>query len=138
MLSANSSSRKRSRKPVTEVYDYIISQLESATRMLYKNTDPAYQVGHVSAGSAAGLLAKVYATEAAYAMPAGTEVIVRTGAPYYTESGSKRYAPLQTRSFYKQSVPGYEALDPMQLYQQAADWAEAVLDGTYGNYRGDK
>ena len=51
--------RNQARKPVTEVYDYIISQLESATRMLYKNTDPAYQVGHVSAGSAAGLLAKV-------------------------------------------------------------------------------
>lgn len=123
------------RQEVTKVYDYIISQLESATRLLYKNTDPAYQVGHVSAGSAAGLLAKVYATEAAYAMPAGTEVIVRTGAPYYTEGGSKRYAPLQTRSFYKHSVPGYEALDPMQLYQQAADWAEAVLDGTYGDYQ---
>lgn len=127
--------RNQPRQPVTKVYDYIISQLEEATLLLYKNTDPAYCPGHVSAGSAAGLLAKVYATEAAYAMPAGTELIVRTGAPYTTENGNKRYAPLQTYSFYKQTVPGYETLDPMQLYQQAADWAEAVLDGTYGDYQ---
>ncbi|MBR6167053.1 MAG: RagB/SusD family nutrient uptake outer membrane protein [Paludibacteraceae bacterium] len=126
--------RNQPRQPVTKVYDYIIAQLEEATRLLYKNTDAAYRPGHVSAGSAAGLLAKVYATEAAYAMPAGTELIVRTGAPYTLDNGNKRYAPLQTCSFYKRSVPGYDALDPMQLYQQAADWAEAVLDGTYGRY----
>lgn len=126
--------RNQPRQTVTKVYDYIIAQLEEATRLLYKNTDAAYRPGHVSAGSAAGLLAKVYATEAAYAMPAGTELIVRTGAPYTLDNGNKRYAPLQTCSFYKRSVPGYDELDPIQLYQQAADWAEAVLDGTYGHY----
>ena len=127
--------RNQPRKPVTEVYDYIIAQLESATRMLYKNTDDAYQTGHVSAGSAAGLLAKVYATEAACAMPAGTEVTIRTGAPYTTDAnGNKQYAPLQTQTLYKQAVAGYESLDPMQLYQQAADWAEAVVNGTFGSY----
>ena len=126
--------RNQPRKPVVEVFNHIIGLLEPATRMLYKNTDPAYRPGHVSAASAAGLLAKVYATEAAYAMPAGTEVIVRTGAPYTTVSGNKRYAPLEVRSFYKSAVSGYESLDPMQLYQQAADWAEEVLDGTYGQH----
>ncbi len=126
--------RNQPRKPVVEVFNHIIGLLEPATRMLYKNTDPAYRPGHVSAASAAGLLAKVYATEAAYAMPAGTEVIVRTGAPYTTVSGNKRYAPLEVRSFYKNAVPGYESLDPMQLYQHAADWAEEVLDGTYGQH----
>jgi hypothetical protein len=126
--------RNQPRKPVTEVYDHIIRLLEESTRLLYKNTDMAYQAGHVSAGSAAGLLAKVYATEAAYAMPAGTEIIVRTGAPYTSESGNKRYAPLQTRTFYKQAVADYENLDPMQLYQQAADWAEELINGTYGTY----
>ena len=123
------------RQEVTKVYDHIIALLEQATRLLYKNTDEAYRPGHVSAGSAAGLLAKVYATEAAYAMPAGTEVIVRTGAPYTTESGNKRYAPLQTRTLYKQAVAGYEHLDPLQLYQQAADWAEEVVNGTFGDYQ---
>ena len=42
--------------------------------MMYKNTDQAYEAGHVSAGSAAGLLAKVYATMASAAMPAGTPI----------------------------------------------------------------
>ena len=127
--------RNQPRKPVSEVYDYIIAQLESATRMLYKNTDDAYQAGHVNAGSAAGLLAKVYATEAACAMPAGSEITIRTGAPYTTDAnGNKQYAPLQTRTLYKQAVAGYESLDPQQLWQQAADWAEAVVNGTFGAY----
>ena len=126
--------RNQPRKPVTDVFNHIISLLEPATRMLYKNTDPDYKPGHVSAGSAAGLLAKVYATEASYAMPAGTELVVRTGTAYDFSSGTKSYAPLQTHSFFKQTVPGYEALDPLQLYQQAADWAEELLSGTYGDY----
>ncbi len=128
--------KSQPRRPVTEVYDYIIADLEKACRQLYHNTNNDYQAGHVNAGSAAGLLAKVYATMAAAAMPAGTEVIVRTGKAYTTDgSGNKTYAPLQTKSLYKQAVTGYESLDPMQLYQQAADWAAAVLDGTYGNYQ---
>ena len=127
--------RNQARKPVTEVYDYIIRLLEESTRLLYKNTDDAYQAGHVNAGSAAGLLAKVYATEAACAMPAGSEITIRTGAPYTTDAnGNKQYAPLQTCTLYKQAVAGYESLDPQQLWQQAADWAEAVVDGTFGAY----
>ena len=127
--------RNQPRKPITEVYNHIIGLLEPAPRMLYKNTDPDYKPGHVSAGSAAGLLAKVYATEASYAMPAGTELVVRTGTAYDVSSGTKEYyAPLQTHSFFKQTVPGYESLDPLQLYQQAADWAEELLSGTYGDY----
>ena len=127
--------RNQPRKPVSEVYDYIIALLESSTRMLYKNTDDAYQAGHVNAGSAAGLLAKVYATEAACAMPAGSEITIRTGAPYTTDAnGNKQYAPLQTCTLYKQAVAGYESLDPQQLWQQAADWAEAVVNGTFGSY----
>lgn len=127
--------RNQPRKPVAEVYDYIIAQLESAVTLLYKNTDDAYQAGHVSAGSAAGLLAKVYATQAAYAMPAGTQLTIRSGVPYTTDgSGNKQYTELQSFTFSKQAVAGYESLDPQALYQQAASWAEAVLDGTYGSY----
>ena len=123
------------RQPVTEVYAHIINLLEQSTGMLYKNTDEAYRPGHVSAGSAAGLLAKVYATEAAYAMPAGTPLTIRSGAAYTTDgSGNKRYAPLQTYHLTKQAAAGYESLDPLQLYQQAADWAEELLNGTYGTY----
>ena len=124
------------RKSVVEVYSHIISLLEGCTTMLYKNTDDAYRPGHVSAGSAAGLLAKVYATEASYAMPAGTSLTIRSGAAYTTDgSGNKRYAPLQAFHLTKQTVPGYESLDPMQLYQQAADWCSELLAGTYGDYQ---
>jgi len=128
--------KNQPRRPVTEVYESIIADLEKASRELYHNTDNAYLAGHVSAGSAAGLLAKVYATMASAAMPAGTELIVRTGKTYTTDgSGNKTYAPLETKTLYKRTVAGYESLDPQQLWQQAADWSAAVLDGTYGDYQ---
>ena len=132
---AESFDRNQPRKPVAEVYDYMISLLESSTRLLYKNTDDAYRAGHVCAGSAAGLLAKVYATMASAAMPEGTQVIVRTGAPYTTDAdGNKQYAPLTTRTLSKRAVSGYESMNAPQLWQQAADWAESVLDGTFGSH----
>jgi len=122
------------RQPVARVYDYIISNLEQAAALMYKNTDAAYQRGHVSAGSAAGLLAKVYATAAAAAMPAGTEVTVRTGAPYSGTDDNRTYAPLQTMTFSKQAVSGYEAIDAKAYYAKAAEWARRVIDGEYGSY----
>ena len=132
---AESFDRNQPRKPIVEVYDYMISLLESSTRLLYKNTDDAYRAGHVCAGSAAGLLAKVYATMASAAMPEGTQVIVRTGAPYTTDAdGNKQYAPLTTRTLSKRAVKGYEAMNATQLWQQAADWAESVIDGTFGSH----
>ena len=131
----NAADFNQPRRPVAEVYDTIISLLESSTRLLYKNTDSDYRAGHVNAGSAAGLLAKVYATMAAAAMPEGTEVIIRSGAPYYTDgSGDKQYAALKTFHLSKRSVKGYEAMNATQLWQQAADWAESVTDGTFGVY----
>ena len=122
------------RQPVVTVYNYIISNLEEAASLMYKNTDNAYQEGHVNAGSAAGLLAKVYATMAAAAMPAGTEITVRTG-PAYTGTGDhKNYAPLQSYTFKKKAVSGYESMNAQSLYQLAANWAKEVIDGTYGIY----
>ena len=127
--------RNQPRKPISEVYEYIVQLLESSTRLLYKNTDDTYRAGHVCAGSAAGLLAKVYATMASAAMPEGTQVIVRTGAPYTTDAdGNKQYAPLTTRTLSKRAVKGYEAMNATQLWQQAADWAESVIDGTFGSH----
>jgi len=131
----NAADFSQPRRPVAEVYDTIINLLESSTRLMYKNTDSDYRAGHVNAGSAAGLLAKVYATMAAAAMPEGTEVIIRSGAPYYTDgSGNKQYAALKTFNLSKRAVKGYEALNATQLWQQAADWAESVVDGTFGSY----
>ena len=122
------------RQPVDKVYGYITSLLTEAVSMLYKNTDAAWQSGHVSAGSAAGLLAKVYATEAASAMPAGTEVTVRTGRAYNGSGDNKQYAPLQSFTFQKRAVSGYESMDAQTLYTEAAKWAKAVIDGDYGSY----
>ena len=122
------------RQPVQAVFDYIIKNLEEAADLMYLNTDANWQEGHVSAGSAAGLLAKVYATMAAAALPEGTEIIVRTGAPYVGTGSSRVYAPLQTFTFKKQAIAGYETMDAKALYTKAAEWAEKVIKGEYGSY----
>ena len=122
------------RQPVATVYDYIAKNLEEASTLLYKNTDSQYQAGHVAAGSAAGLLAKVYATQASAAMPAGTEIVVRTGKPYEGSGDQRTYAPLQSKTFKKQPVKGYENLNTRELYEKAAQWAKRVIDGEFGSY----
>lgn len=122
------------RQSVTAVYDYIEKNLEEATSLLYKNTDKAWQSGHASAGSAAGLLAKVYATQAAAAMPTGTEITVRTGHAYDGSGDNRTYAPLQSKTFQKTTVSGYESMDAQALYQKAVEWAGRVINGQYGSY----
>ena len=122
------------RQSVTAVYDYIIKNLEEAAALMYKNTDAGFQKGHANAGSAAGLLAKVYATMASAAMPEGTEITVRTGPAYTGTSSSRKYAPLQKVVLRKTPVAGYTSLDPVALYGKAAEWAKQVIDGYYGTY----
>lgn len=122
------------RQSVDVVYAYIIKNLEEASQLLYKNTDRLYQAGHASAGSAAGLLAKVYATQASAAMPAGTEIIVRTGPAYDGTGDDRAYAPLRSVTMQKNVVIGYEEMNAANLYQKAADWAKKVIDGEYGSY----
>lgn len=122
------------RQKVDSVYNYIIKNLKDAADLMYKNTDNAYETGHVSAGSAAGLLAKVYATMASAAMPAGTQITVRTGPAYSGSGNDKAYAPLVPTTFGKDAVSGYEGMDPQKLYGEASKWAWAVIDGDYGHY----
>ena len=122
------------RQPIASVYDYIIKNLEEAAAQMYKNTDAGYQKGHVNAGSAAGLLAKVYATMASAAMPEGTEIVVRTGPAYTGTSSNRKYAPLQDMVLKKTAVTGYTSLDAATLYGKAAEWAKKVIDGDYGTY----
>lgn len=127
------------RRPVAEIYDHIIDLLTKASEMMYKRSDKNYKAGHVSAGSAAGLLAKVYATMASAAMPAGTEITVRTGAPYRTATNVngdevKVYRTASAEVFKKQAVSGYENMDSKALYEKAAEWAKKVIDGEYGPY----
>lgn len=122
------------RQPVAAVYDYIVKNLEEAATLMYKNTDKAWQAGHASAGSAAGLLVKVYATQASAAMPAGTEVTVRTGPAYDGEGDSRSYAPLRSVVIGKHSVSGYGNMDAHALYTKAAEWAGRIVDGEFGSY----
>lgn len=122
------------RRPVAEVYAYIEKNLEEASTLLYKNTDKSYQTGHASAGAAAGLLAKVYATQASAAMPVGTEITVRTGPAYDGTGDNRSYAPLRSIAMQKTVVSGYEGMDANALYQKAAEWAKKVIDGQYGSY----
>lgn len=124
-----------SRRPVAEIYQHIISLLTKAANMMYTRENSNYQAGHVCAGSAAGMLAKVYATMASAAMPQGTEIDVRTGAPYEKVNGVQIYRAPSTETFKKNVVEGYEDMDPMALYQEAAKWARKVIDGEYGIYQ---
>lgn len=126
--------QQQPRQSIDSVYNYITKSLEEAAGMMYKDTDAAYKAGHVCAGSAAGLLAKVYATEASAAMPAGTQITVRTGKAYEGSGDNKAFAPLVSHTFSKQTVAGYENLDAKALYTKAAKWAKAVIDGQYGSY----
>ena len=75
------------RVPIKDVYEKtIIPLLDQAKNMIYKNTDGNYQLGRVSAASAAGLLAKVYATMGSASMPAGEKITVKTGVPYVIQT----------------------------------------------------
>ncbi len=127
------------RLDVETVYGKIIDLLEQAATLMYSRSDSRYKAGHVSAASAAGLLAKVYATMAAAAKPENTPVTVRSGngvSAYYTvtEDGAEvyKYNPLTTHIFYKNAVAGYESMDSDALYKKAAEWAKKVIDGEFG------
>lgn len=128
----NPSAIGNARVPVQQVYDGIIADLTSAVTKLYPYGKA--ELGHVSAGSAAGLLAKVYATMAAAAMPAGTTITVRTGAAYTTVGGKKQYAPLESKVFAKNAVQGYEDMKADSLYKLSLAWAEKLINGEYGAY----
>lgn len=127
------------RASVEEVYNHIIDLLTDAASLMYSRSNARYTPGHVCAASAAGLLAKVYATMASAAMPEGTAVTVRSGngvsSVYQTEEDGEKvykYSPLTTNILYKTAVAGYEGMDSQALYTQAANWAKKVIDGEYG------
>lgn len=122
------------RQPVTKVYEHIISLLTDAEKMMYKNTDKEFVEGRASAGAAASLLAKVYATMAAGAMPAGNEVIVKSGTPFTMNGTQKVYTNPQSMTFKKKQVKGYESIDYIAYYKLARDKAKQVIDGEYGAY----
>ncbi len=122
------------RSSVEDVYTYIIELLDDAKTECYKNTDNGYVAGRVTAGTAAGLEAKVYATMASGAMPKGTQLWVRGGKPWSGEGTAKAYTDPQKLTYSKNQLAGYEAFDPKKCYTQAYEIADKVMTGEYGTY----
>ncbi|MCR5312542.1 MAG: RagB/SusD family nutrient uptake outer membrane protein [Bacteroidaceae bacterium] len=127
------------RESVETIYGHITEMLEESASLMYSRDDVNYQTGHVSAGSAAGLLAKVYATMASASMPMGTKMTIRTGEPYETatnlEGDEIKICKVPTAQvFEKDSVAGYMNMDSKACYEKAAYWAKKVIDGDYGIY----
>lgn len=129
------------RIPIAQVYtETIIPLLVDAKDMLYKNTDDNFVAGHVCAGSAAGLLAKVYATIASAALPQGEQVIVRTGKPFQMQNingiMTKVYTEPIAKTFSKDQVTGYESFSSSEYYQLAYDVAkDLITTGKYGTHQ---
>ena len=127
------------RRPIADVYAEIVRLLEEeAIPRLYKNTDAEYQTGHVCAGTAVGLLAKVYATMASGALPAGEKMTVMTGSSYSYNGDDKVLDMPVRREFVKTQVKGYESFDWRDCYEKAAKWAGYLLyptpDNNYGSH----
>lgn len=121
---------KELRQSIPVVYEYIIELLTNAKEMLYRNDNSNFKAGHVCAGSAAALLAKVYLTMASSAAE-GSAITVKGGVPL-NEDRDPTLA--KNNRFYLQQVKGYESFDPAEYYTKAMDLAEDVIDGEYGNH----
>jgi len=127
------------REEVAVIYAHITDMLKRAIPMLYTIDNPNWRAGHVNAGSAAGLLAKVYATMGSASLPEGTEISIRTGAPYETKtnvSGDeiKVCRVPESLTIKKNLVAGFEKMDSKACYDSAAYYAKQVIDGKYGIY----
>lgn len=115
------------RVSVDRVYQEIFTLLEDAVTLMYKNNDTNHVAGHVCKGTAAGLLAKAYATAAASALSSG-ELYIRTGKPYQLNANNeKEYLAPSSKKFSIQQVKGYEQMDAADLYKKSADWAKKLL-----------
>lgn len=121
------------RQPIPTVYAHIIDLLTNAKDMIYKNTNPSYKEGRVSAGAAASLLAKVYATIASASMPSGT-VYVRGGIPFVMNGATKELTQPQRLAIEKQQVAGYELFDYLEYFTLARDIAKEVMNKQYGDH----
>lgn len=127
------------RVAIKEVYEqHIIPLLDQAKNMIYKNTDGNYKLGRVSAASAAGLLAKVYATMGSASMPAGEKITVKTGVPYVIQTidgvQTKVYTDPVPTEMTKDQVAGYEGFDSQACYQRAYNLADSVMKGAFGTH----
>ncbi|GHT14274.1 membrane protein [Bacteroidia bacterium] len=120
------------RASIADVYGYIVEQLKEAQAVMYKNTDPNFKEGRASAGTAAALLAKVYATMASGAQE-GEKVLVKGGTTHTGDGDSKKYIPPTPQEYTTAKVAGYD-FDVQAYYDSARIKAKEVIDGIYGSY----
>ncbi len=121
------------RKPIKEVYAEIISLLEVAEKNLYTVDDPAYVTGHVARGTAAGMLAKVYATMASGATNDGSTISVMSGEACLPSDKATLYQP-EPKELAKNQVAGYESFDVTECYNKVIEYCEKLEAGYYGSY----
>lgn len=131
---SETSDRNVPRSEIKDVYMYIIELLEDAEIECYKNTDADFVKGHVAAGTAAGLLAKVYATMGSGSMPSGTQIWVYGGKPWSGEGEGKAYTEPQKITYSTNQLPGYDAFDSKECYTKAYEKAWQVMNKEYGEY----
>lgn len=117
---------------ISEVYEEIIRLLEVAEKNLYSIDNSSYSVGHVASGTAAGMLAKVYATMASGAIASGV-VTVKTGEACLSSDKLNLYQP-EPMEFTKNQVAGYEDFDVTECYYNVIDYCEKLEAGYYGSY----
>ncbi|MFI3240132.1 MAG: RagB/SusD family nutrient uptake outer membrane protein [Bacteroidales bacterium] len=118
------------RSEIVDVYADIISLLEKAEAGLYAINDANYVVGHVASGSAAALLAKVYATMGAGSNGDGT-ITIQSG-PAYSGTTSNLLAAHDV-IINTTLVDGYD-FDSAECYDKVIYYCEKLMNGEYGNY----
>ncbi|MFR9554030.1 MAG: RagB/SusD family nutrient uptake outer membrane protein, partial [Rikenellaceae bacterium] len=119
------------RSSIKDVYTEIITLLKYAEQNLYNISDSGYTVGHVARGSAAGLLAKVYATMAAGASGDGT-ITIQSGEAYGESTSDLLSAHDVVINTSK--VDGYEAFDSQDCYGKVVEYCAKLELGEYGSY----
>ena len=120
------------RIPIAQVYtETIIPLLKDAKDMIYKNSDNGFKPGRVCAATAAGLLAKVYATIGSASMATGEQITVKTGAPFVMQNVNgtmtKVYTEPVPTTFSKDQVAGYESFSSQEYYRLAYEIAGDII-----------
>ncbi|QIX60133.1 RagB/SusD family nutrient uptake outer membrane protein [Hymenobacter sp. BT18] len=122
------------RRPVKEVYAFIISSLKLAEENLPSTRDAGYEPGRPSKGAASSLLAKVYLTMASGSLSGG-QVTVLGGKAYKLVAGKKIILEPQALTHTKTVVAGLEGLNSAEYFKLARDKAQEVISsGEYQLY----
>ncbi len=132
-LNKNGEKLYSGRESIEDVYAEIIELLEYAEKNLYSIDNSSYVVGHVASGTAAGMLAKVYATMASGAINDGSKITVKTGEACDSSDNTDLYAPVDME-FAKGQVSGYENFDVEACYSKVIEYCEDLEAGLYGDY----